>query len=563
LFAFAGSIVGPIALAAQHGFDVESNSNRPGKDYRNFDLAKPDYRQCQSACDQDPKCRAFTYVKPGKQGASARCWLKSAAPKARKDDCCISGVKGSSTAASRDTNRVERRATSESASRGTAADIPGITMLPSSQHSTTGGTPGLHLTGLRVDPLRIATAGQSEVRFHVQNNRKATARALSYGIYLVLRRNKTPREYKLLGRGIMAVPPHEGQTVAETVTLPYDVGDLSDRPKIYVLLSTSEQSARLNQRNPGQFTDEFGIYESVDVELYRGPIPELELTELEMHPTVDASGGLTFYVRAHIKNIGDLQSPSQALTFARYESDLSETASDFKHSCLDSGLPPLSRQLRTEEKEFRTSALAAGATMEKRVDFSAVSPRSVTGVSVLVDKTVPQQDRSRHTPYVDRLELCFMTTGNLPAESSPPGSYLRTCRDAVIIKGTRPAPVVSAQGQPITGRKPIRILRATCMNLNREWRPADLEGYETCQGDIRNLDGQLRCVVDRFPPGSYLETCRNVRASQGVLSAECRRRDGDRQNSELSNFNECLGDISNNNGRLHCHRVSSEASFFD
>jgi len=76
--------------------DLEEDVNRLGSDYKDIDLPKPDPELCREACDQDPKCKAFTYVRPGLQGAAAKCWLKDpvAAPRAN-EGCCVSGVKPS------------------------------------------------------------------------------------------------------------------------------------------------------------------------------------------------------------------------------------------------------------------------------------------------------------------------------------------------------------------------------------------------------------------------------------------------------------------------------------
>jgi hypothetical protein len=72
---------------------IETDTNRAGSDYDNFDLPKADPNLCADACEEDRKCRAYTYVKPGVQGNNARCWLKDSAPRKTTDDCCISGVK--------------------------------------------------------------------------------------------------------------------------------------------------------------------------------------------------------------------------------------------------------------------------------------------------------------------------------------------------------------------------------------------------------------------------------------------------------------------------------------
>ena len=71
----------------------EFNTDRPGRDYKHFDLPTPDYKLCSQACKNDPECKAYTYVKPGIQGSKARCWLKSEIPSAKSSDCCISGIK--------------------------------------------------------------------------------------------------------------------------------------------------------------------------------------------------------------------------------------------------------------------------------------------------------------------------------------------------------------------------------------------------------------------------------------------------------------------------------------
>jgi hypothetical protein len=73
---------------------LESDTNRPGQDYKNFELDTPDPSLCQKACADDPDCQAYTYVKPGIQGAKARCWLKKGVPTAQSNNCCVSGVKG-------------------------------------------------------------------------------------------------------------------------------------------------------------------------------------------------------------------------------------------------------------------------------------------------------------------------------------------------------------------------------------------------------------------------------------------------------------------------------------
>ena len=85
----------PTASATQGLWgDFETDVNRLGSDYQSFDLPTADPELCRAACDDDAKCKAFTYVKPGLQGPAARCWLKDVVAAARPNEpCCVSGVK--------------------------------------------------------------------------------------------------------------------------------------------------------------------------------------------------------------------------------------------------------------------------------------------------------------------------------------------------------------------------------------------------------------------------------------------------------------------------------------
>ncbi len=72
---------------------IEFGIDRLGGDYRSFDLpSDPTGKSCKAACEGDRRCRAWTYVRPGYIGASARCYLKSKIPRPRRKPCCISGV---------------------------------------------------------------------------------------------------------------------------------------------------------------------------------------------------------------------------------------------------------------------------------------------------------------------------------------------------------------------------------------------------------------------------------------------------------------------------------------
>lgn len=56
------------------------------------------------------------------------------------------------------------------------------------------------------------------------------------------------------------------------------------------------------------------------------------------------------------------------------------------------------------------------------------------------------------------------------------------------------------------------------------------------------------------PPGSYLQTCRDITAEGRVLAATCRMRNGNWNYTTLADYRDCDGDIVNANGRLTCVR---------
>jgi hypothetical protein len=90
----SGCTIATMGYSGSSGAGLEMNVDRPGSDFRNFDLPLPRPEDCRDACMADAGCVAFTYVNPGVQGPSPRCWLKNSVPASRYSDCCVSGVKG-------------------------------------------------------------------------------------------------------------------------------------------------------------------------------------------------------------------------------------------------------------------------------------------------------------------------------------------------------------------------------------------------------------------------------------------------------------------------------------
>ena len=72
---------------------IEFAIDRPGGDYRHFELpSDPTGKSCQSACEGEETCRAWTYTRPGYLGTSAICYLKNRVTRPTRKPCCVSGV---------------------------------------------------------------------------------------------------------------------------------------------------------------------------------------------------------------------------------------------------------------------------------------------------------------------------------------------------------------------------------------------------------------------------------------------------------------------------------------
>jgi hypothetical protein len=75
----------PLPAIAVDGF------NMPGGDYANFPASSA--LLCQNTCGGESHCQGWTWVKPGPQGPTGHCWLRSPIPLPPlvKNDCCSSG----------------------------------------------------------------------------------------------------------------------------------------------------------------------------------------------------------------------------------------------------------------------------------------------------------------------------------------------------------------------------------------------------------------------------------------------------------------------------------------
>ena len=72
---------------------LENAIDRYGGDYKNFDLPSPPSAEaCKKACEEDNRCRAWTYARSGYVGSAARCYLKDKITRPVRKPCCVSGV---------------------------------------------------------------------------------------------------------------------------------------------------------------------------------------------------------------------------------------------------------------------------------------------------------------------------------------------------------------------------------------------------------------------------------------------------------------------------------------
>jgi hypothetical protein len=85
------AVCGMSGPASAQGETFSPNTDRPGNDFRNITI-NGNAEACLRLCNRESRCRAWTFVKAGIQGRSARCFLKNPIPNAVPNPCCTSGV---------------------------------------------------------------------------------------------------------------------------------------------------------------------------------------------------------------------------------------------------------------------------------------------------------------------------------------------------------------------------------------------------------------------------------------------------------------------------------------
>ncbi|HKF23094.1 MAG TPA: CVNH domain-containing protein [Candidatus Angelobacter sp.] len=125
----------------------------------------------------------------------------------------------------------------------------------------------------------------------------------------------------------------------------------------------------------------------------------------------------------------------------------------------------------------------------------------------------------------------------------------------------RPEPVRAMDTPPGSYLQTCRDVRvsgdrlyARCQNTSSRWVNTSLDDVYRCSGDIQNIDGRLTCDQSgRTPGGDYSASCRDIRMRFGWLYARCQNRGGSWVETSLPGFGRCTSGISNIDGQLVCN----------
>ncbi len=155
--------------------------------------------------------------------------------------------------------------------------------------------------------------------------------------------------------------------------------------------------------------------------------------------------------------------------------------------------------------------------------------------------------------------------GTASADPSPGGSYRATCNGINAERGTLSATCRTRDGRwNDTELDRYRDCSGDIANIDGQLRCSRGEDDGDRWGGDRGHGDDGDRGDDHgggwTPRGSYHETCRNEGASHGTLRAECRDRSGRWRYSELENFRSCDGDIYNDSGILRCRHGDDDRS---
>lgn len=133
------------------------------------------------------------------------------------------------------------------------------------------------------------------------------------------------------------------------------------------------------------------------------------------------------------------------------------------------------------------------------------------------------------------------------------GAYSGSSGDRREYRGTLPPGSYTESCRDMRVDHDRRELEAECRRLDGRWRDTTLD-LRRCDRGIVNNNGRLECPrqeLTRLPPGSYRESCRDTTLDGPRLSARCRRKNGEWRDTQLDTRS-CRSPIRNDDGRLTC-----------
>lgn len=165
------------------------------------------------------------------------------------------------------------------------------------------------------------------------------------------------------------------------------------------------------------------------------------------------------------------------------------------------------------------------------------------GVGAASNPAASATDRARRLGLVLLAILATAVIGGPDAQAQPAGTYTETCRDSRIV---------------MLGEKNNRpTLMSVCQTRNGAAHGTSLANVDQCRGDIQNDDGYLVCDMGGVPPvGTYTQTCEVTTVQGTTLHSHCRDNSGALHTTELASFDKCQGNIFNENGTLGCNTGS-------
>ena len=98
-------------------------------------------------------------------------------------------------------------------------------------------------------------------------------------------------------------------------------------------------------------------------------------------------------------------------------------------------------------------------------------------------------------------------------------------------------------------------LSASCKNNAGQWVSTSLPNVNRCVGDTLDANGSLHCSTEApLPPGSYTKFCQAIYIDGGTLFAACKNNGGQRIDTSLPRVSQCVWGADDIDGRLACDK---------